>query len=368
MNSIPRPVFIENNPDAIVSDIVSQYEYIYDKKLYPAQPERLEADIIAYRESLLRHAIQLVGEQCLVAFANPPALDQLAANDNVYRIPAQPARCSVHFDLEAVQATNIIIPSGTVFITPDARFSFLTQSEILIKAGEMSGDGTAICSEAGSAANNYPASSLKLQQSIQGIVATNTTITNAGAEIEDDEHFRLRIPESREGYTQAGSEGAYIYYTKAAHQDIIDATVYSPEPGTINVYPLTKSGVASQEIIDIVYAFLSAKNRRPMDDNVVVLPHTIRSFALSGIITLFESSNYDSTKNLIALAVSEYKNKMSLSAGKDVVRDQIKNVIMNVPGVYSVNLTSPETDIVLNEWELAEVSSVSFSYAEAVHG
>uniref|UniRef100_A0A1A9WW60 Collar domain-containing protein n=1 Tax=Glossina brevipalpis TaxID=37001 RepID=A0A1A9WW60_9MUSC len=57
--------------------MIAWYEKVSGKTLYPAQDERLLINLIAYREALVRLAIQDTAEQNLVAFARAPMLDYL---------------------------------------------------------------------------------------------------------------------------------------------------------------------------------------------------------------------------------------------------------------------------------------------------
>lgn len=80
---------IPNDPQAITAEIVSQYETATGKTLYPAQVERLLIDLIAYRETLLRAAINDAARQNLVRFARAPMLDYLGELVGVARLPGE---------------------------------------------------------------------------------------------------------------------------------------------------------------------------------------------------------------------------------------------------------------------------------------
>lgn len=56
--AIAEPDFIDRDPAQITSEMIAQYEEASGKKLYPAQAERLLIDLFAYRENLVRIAIQ----------------------------------------------------------------------------------------------------------------------------------------------------------------------------------------------------------------------------------------------------------------------------------------------------------------------
>ena len=63
--AIAEPNFIDRDPAQITSEMIAQYEDASGKKLYPAQAERLLIDLFAYRENLVRIAIQEAAKQNL---------------------------------------------------------------------------------------------------------------------------------------------------------------------------------------------------------------------------------------------------------------------------------------------------------------
>lgn len=80
---------VPNDPAAITAEIVSAYETATGKTLYPAQVERLLIDLIAYRETLLRAAINDAARQNLVRYARAPMLDYLGELVGVRRLPGE---------------------------------------------------------------------------------------------------------------------------------------------------------------------------------------------------------------------------------------------------------------------------------------
>lgn len=77
---------LANDPATITNEIIAQYELATGKTVYPAQIERLLIDLIAYRETLLRAAINDAARQNLVRFARAPMLDYLGELVGVARL------------------------------------------------------------------------------------------------------------------------------------------------------------------------------------------------------------------------------------------------------------------------------------------
>src|ERR1700757_3055451 len=93
--SLPPPVFVNDanglDPNLILADMVAEFETAAGRTLQPAQVERLLINLYAYRESLVRNAIQYAGQQNLLAFASFPMIDYLGQLLGVARLPAQGA-------------------------------------------------------------------------------------------------------------------------------------------------------------------------------------------------------------------------------------------------------------------------------------
>ena len=75
-----------------------------------------------------------------------------------------------------------------------------------------------------------------------------------------------------ESFSVAGPRGAYEYYARSAHQDIIDVAVVGPPelaPGYVKIYPLMKGGeLPSSEVLASVLEICNADDVRPLTDCV----------------------------------------------------------------------------------------------------
>src|SRR5690606_30614196 len=107
---LTKPQFIDIDAAAIVNEMIADYETATGKKLAPAQAERLLINGFAYREYLLRTAINEAALQNLVAFARFPALDYLGELVGVRRLPPSKAGCLIRFTLVAGHGA-LVIPS-----------------------------------------------------------------------------------------------------------------------------------------------------------------------------------------------------------------------------------------------------------------
>ena len=86
ISQLPEPSFIDRDVGTITADIITKYEAINGKPLYPAQADRIMVDVIAYREMMIRTAINEAAKQNLIAFANGVMLDYLGDFFGVIRL------------------------------------------------------------------------------------------------------------------------------------------------------------------------------------------------------------------------------------------------------------------------------------------
>jgi len=78
---------------------------------------------------------------------------------------------------------------------------------------------------------------------------------------ENDEDFRRRIQLGPEGFSVAGPEGAYVFHALSADPRVLDASATSSTPGegVVSVLSREADGTATQGLLDVVEAKLSAR-------------------------------------------------------------------------------------------------------------
>jgi phage-related baseplate assembly protein len=358
ITQLPPPQFVNDSdgldPNLILADMVAEFETAAGRTLYPAQVERLLINLYAYRESLVRNAIQYTGQQNLLAFASFPMLDYLGQLLGVTRLPAQSATTTIQFTLAEALGVSYSIPAQTQVGTSDGQFAFATNADLTIAAGSLTGAAGASAVVPGIAANGYLAGQITVPLSPNALIesAVNTTVSGGGSAPETDDHLRARIQAAPNLFSVAGPEGAYRYFALSADPTIADAQVLSPAPGLVNVCILTgpvtqqpapspnPQGTASASLITEVIAALSADSVRPLTDTVTVTPVREIDYAIAGTITLFADAEPVSTMAAANAAASNFAIALASRIQRDIVPSQIIEAL-SVPGVYQVALVSP---------------------------
>ncbi|MET3831034.1 phage-related baseplate assembly protein [Paenibacillus sp. DS2363] len=264
---------VEDDPQVIMSNIISRHESITKRKLQPSDPEYLNLSAMASIIVQERVQINATFSQNLLRYARGQVLDEFGANNRTPRLEAEPSRTTLQFTLSAPLTSATIIPAGTR-VTPDGsggEIYFLTEDVLQIAIGGLSGEASAVCSVSGVSGNGFmPGQINALMDPIAFVQSvSNITLSSGGAEEESNDAYRERIRSAPESFSVAGPEGAYEYWAKTASAAIIDVSVESPAPGEILLTPLLVGGeIPTQDILDAVYASASARNVRPLTDLV----------------------------------------------------------------------------------------------------
>jgi phage-related baseplate assembly protein len=357
------PIYVPNVPADIIAELVEEYSSLTGRVVYPAQVERLIMNAFAYRESLVRQAIQDAATQNLVAFSRAPILDYLAELVGVKRIGALPAECTIRFTLPS-NPSGVTIPAGTRIASIDGRAVFATADDLNIPATVLVADMLAISEAEGMMGNGYTANQIRNILDPLPFVATasNLQTTAGGAEIESDENLRERIRLAPSSFSNAGSKGAYTFWAKTANPDIIDVSVLNPVPGTVEIFPLMKDGSTTpSQVLTAVAAAANDEKVRPLTDTVIVTAPTRIDYGLEIRLTLYNDANQSEVETQVLANLELFTRNKRLRMGQDIVLNQVEKECL-VDGVYDVQVLDANSDpfatIVVGEAEFAFCSTI----------
>ena len=383
MSTLPEPNFIDRDPQAITAEMVASYEAMTGKTLQPAQVERLIVDLFAYRESLVRIGIQEAAKQNLVAFARAPMLDYLGELVGVYRLAEKTARADVRVVFAQPLATALEIPAGTRFEASGIQFQ--STGKQVVAVGSVEVDVPVEAVESGVTGNGFLAGQINALVDDLGVdVASvaNIGMTFGGSEAESDDRLRERIRLAPEAFTVAGSFGAYRHHALSAHQDIVDVAVMGPDliladgllvsrndipPGVVCLFPLAKTGLPPQVILDAVAVTCTADKVRPLTDLVEVRVPVEAPFAIVARLTLYRDQEAAPVLAAARAAADTYVAKQQAKLGRDVVPSQIV-AALSVPGVYRVELESPANLIQVPMEGWAHCTGIDIQFAGGADG
>ncbi|HJU70397.1 MAG TPA: baseplate J/gp47 family protein [Paucimonas sp.] len=367
MSTLPQ--FVTDDSQVITQELIAAYEAMTGKTLYPGQIERLLIDLIAYRETLVRTAINDTGRQNLVSFARAPMLDYLGELVGIDRLPAQSARVTVRLTFLDPLASSVPIPAGFRVETASG-IQFQTTTEVIVAAGSATIDLPVLAVEPGSAGNGYLAGQVNaLVDELAMDVASvaNLGITASGADKESDDRLRERIKLAPEGFSVAGSRLAYRHHAMSAHQSIVDVAVLSPAPGIVELYPLTDTGLPSTVILDLVAAVCSHDKVRPLTDTVTILPPVEAAYTLTARLTVYRTHDAATVLANAQAQAAAFAATQAAALGRDIVPSQIV-AALSVPGVYCVDLLAPAATLEVGEEGWAHCTAIDVQLAGSSDG
>ena len=361
-------IFAEKAADEIEHEIITLYERLAERTLAKGDPVRLFLETIILIIVQQRSLIDYAAKQNLLAYASGDYLDHIGALLEVTRLEASHAMTTLKFTLSEAQSSVVTIPAGTRASPGGGNILFATTESVEVPSGSTEVTVTAECTVSGVQGNGYIAGQIRrlVDPFPYEMTVTNITASYGGSDKENDENFRERIQIAPESFSVAGPKGAYEYYARSAHQDIIDVAVIGPpeiEAGYVRLYPLMKGGeLPSQEVLDAVLAKCGADDVRPLTDCVSVhSPETV-SYVLNVKYYIDRAKATQSTEIQVSVesAIHEWVTWQRSKLGRDLNPSELNHRIISA-GAKRAEITSPSFRV-LKSSELAVPSSITITF------
>ncbi|TQF71774.1 baseplate J/gp47 family protein [Pseudoalteromonas luteoviolacea] len=320
----------------------------------PTYPETFLLEQIAYEGDLLRQQINYESLQNLLACAVGARLDQYGQFMDTPRLPATHATAHVTFKCGG-HTQPFTIPIHTTIRANDNKTEFTLQDAKTVQPEQSSVEAIVMCSAAGTEGNGFlPGEIKQLMQPlayVQNVINTDTS--SGGVDVEQDEAYRARLQLAPAKFSTAGSEDSYLFYTRSAHQDIVDATIESPGPSQIKVTALMKGGqvpnaVMQQRILDT----LTDKKVRPIGDRVTLslpepVPYSVElTLQFNSNQSVMTSVSEQSAKEKVGTITRHWQEQL----GRDIVPEELIAACQTLPGVYRVTTTLPHTTLMKTQY------------------
>lgn len=330
------PEFFQRDTAEIKKSLVAKFEAETGRTLYPAQTEMFFIDLMAYAVSMLAEGAQAAVLQNRAIWAEGRHLDEVGANVSTYRLKAQAAQSNVRFTLSAIRATAVIIAQGTR-VSAGSDLIFITAKELVIAAGNLTGDVDVTADQAGEAYNDLQLGQIEDILDPVAFVSgvANVLISDGGADIESDDRFRIRIANAFERLSKGGSRQGYIENVKAVSALISDVQVIRTQPGYIEITPLMIDGVSSNLMDAEILAYLVVNNLIPMGDYVSISKATEVTFDVVMTLSVapgMAGTVQDQAEGIIRDRFSEWR----LTLGAQVAPSALVEAVRAIAGVVGV--------------------------------
>lgn len=361
-------IFADKKPEEVESQLITTYENLTGRSLARGDPVRLFLEAITLMMIHQRALIDHSAKMNLLAYAKDYYLDHIGALLGVIRLEASHALTTLKFTLSETQDSAIIIPEGTRATPGGGDILFSTVESVEIPAGETEISVTAQCTVTGEIGNGYIEGQIKrlVDPFPYEMTVINTTTSYGGSDVENDENFRERIQLAPESFSTAGSIGAYEFFARSAHSDIIDVAIIGPAesdtvpPGHVYVYPLMTGGVLpTQEILDAVFEICNSEDKRPDTDFLHVVSPEIVSYNLNVKYWIDRKRATQATQIQLAVsnAVQDWITWQKTKLGRDINPSEL-NHRMITAGAKRTEIISPDFQI-LELWQVAVENEVN---------
>lgn len=357
IKNLPEPVFFTSDYDQILSISKKDYENKYLEitgekiELVETDREMIMLRVWAYRECHFRINANEEVKKNLLFYADNAKLDHLGALYHVKRLLKQKARATIKFEFQQPLPIPLLIGNVGIKTSDNKLIFYLTETKTA-DMGSTEIELNAICNTAGIIGNDYTPDTINKPITPLPYVANvyNTTTSTGGANKENDDNFRERIYLKPDSISTTGSEDAYIFWTRSAHQDITDVKIDSPVPGIVNIYILLKNKqIPDNNMLQRVKDTLCNEKIKTFTDNINVLSPDIVNFSVDIQIQIYK--NYVALQNTILKTAIEKVDTWTKnqSLGKDIVPEEIIKDIQLIEGVYRPIIISPEYQQISNQ-------------------
>lgn len=363
--NLPDISFADLDPANVESSIITVYEGLAEKTLFPGDPVRLFLESLAYIITMQNAAIDMAGKQNLLFYALKAHLDHLGVLMDTPRLEPASAITAVRYTLAEPCAWAVLIPQGTRVTTGSDGLVFSADRTAEIPAGELHVDLPVTCVTTGTRGNGLvPGQINKMVDVIPYVKSVaNITTTILGADVEEDPPYRERIHLAPEKFSVAGPAGAYRYHTLSVHQDIAACAVWSPKPGTVDVRPVLSGGeLPPEDLLATVRERLNDERIRPLTDTVIVAAPEPVEYEIRGGWTLLKSNAplAVSIKVRVDAAVEEYRLWQRSMPGRDINPTRLI-ALMERAGAKAVTLAEPEFQV-LEDRQIARETEISIEF------
>lgn len=334
--------FIEIDTKKIKEALKKGYEEIMQVNIAAGDPIEDFLEWITYIFSISAENMNFIGKMNLLKYSQGEYLDELGAFSNTDRIVEKKSECTVEYTFSKIFDEQKIIEKGHKIGKDNLIFESI--ENITLDIGKRKAIGRVRCLTAGVIGNDIEENTINtIIDDIPYLLSvTNLTKTAGGANLEDDETYRERIRLRPNSFSVAGPNGAYVYYTKSAHQNIKDVHVYTPDstPGTVKIIPLLKNGeVPESEVLEIIKRKLS-DDIRPFTDKVEVESPRTQSYNINLQYWIKKTDSPNLIKSQIDNAVKEYVIWQKEKLGRDINPNKLVQLLIEA-GAKRVEITEP---------------------------
>lgn len=354
-------ITLESIQEEMIVDYQNKYEEVTNEEmvLYPANPKRLEMNVIAGQLYQIYEFASFLFKQNFIKYMQDDVLWNWGGNLGFSGSNLKSAECILEFGLNEALTYDVRIPAGTRATAGDDVF-FASDEICVIPAGDMSACVSATCTQAGIAGNEYMPGQINVL--VDPVVSVgyvkNTSTSSGGRDEYSGDELREKIYQFPSTYSCAGPEDAYASFATGYDSRIIDVKVVTDEAtSTVCIYVMLENGILPDEsFCENLKSYLRRLKRFPDTDRIFVYAPNVVNYTFDA--TYFISSSNKGAEDAIRESVEEaaqaFVRQQSQRIGYDINPDIFKEYA-RVAGAKRTVVSSPEfRDIVENEIAICE--------------
>ena len=196
------------------------------------------------------------------------------------------------------------------------------------------------------------------------VPANPAAVPPVAAVMEEDDSLRERIQMAMEGLSVAGPRNAYIFHARSADGRVADATAVSPSPAVVvvTVQSALGNGTADPALLEVVDAYLSDEDRRPVADRLTVQSAAVLTYSVQAELHLHavgpEAEPIRAAAEARLLALVNQRRRLGVEVNRSAL-----DAALHVEGVRRVDLPG-WVDIVPTLAQAPYCTSVSVTVVE----
>ena len=187
----------------------------------------------------------------------------------------------------------------------------------------------------------------------------NTTNPPTPAIWEDDESLRYRAQTADRLEQTAGPKSAYERLALEASEEVKESTVLlpTPKPGEVHVVIRSKenNGQASAELLKQVKEYLSAEDKRPLNDIVIVKKATLVKVDIELIATYYNGYAKEEVAKNVQEALLKLNERMTFG---DSLTYNLIHATARIPGIQNIEIVKPKSDVDIDQSSYIMINSV----------
>lgn len=311
------------------------------RDLYPGQVEDQLAQVAALREVHALEGCNLQYRLSLPQSATGVYLEEQGAARGCTRLPAQAARVPVQF----TGASQVVAP-GTAWTDGQTRW-------VLLEPGQVPGAAVLEASETGP---KVLPSGVPLVPMDHAVAATSTAEAAGGCEVETDDHYRARILLVHGTWARGGTPEGYRYEVMSAHPEVLDAGVWSPQEGQVEIIPLATWGLPGADLMTRIQTRMAAADVLALGITLTLLEPVAVVRAPRVALWLVRGTDTAAALSAAQAGVDAWRSYVRGGLGRGLYESAL-HAAATVQGVHHVELPG-WTDATLSPRQWADVAPI----------